>query len=263
MTAYTAIVSARFRMLLQYRAAAMAGVVTQVFWGLIRVMIFEAFYRSTTASQPMELMDVITYVWLGQAFLAMIPWNTDPEIRQMVRTGTVAYEMLKPVGLFNLWYARALATRTAPTLLRSIPIFILGMLFFGMKAPESIGSAVGFAAAMAGAIILSAAISTILNISLMWTISAEGVGRLVPAMVILFSGMAIPLPLFPDWAQKLLHVLPFAGLSDYPFRLYVGQIPPENLWMVLAHQIGWTVVFALLGKYMVSRGIKRMAVQGG
>ena len=43
MRAYWAIFSARFRALLQYRAAAAAGCVTQVFWGLIRVMIFAGF----------------------------------------------------------------------------------------------------------------------------------------------------------------------------------------------------------------------------
>lgn len=43
MTPYLAILSARFRTLLQYRAAAAAGFGTQLFWGLIRMMIFEAF----------------------------------------------------------------------------------------------------------------------------------------------------------------------------------------------------------------------------
>ena len=32
---YRAVVSARFRTLLQYRAAALAGLWTQVFWGLV------------------------------------------------------------------------------------------------------------------------------------------------------------------------------------------------------------------------------------
>ena len=65
MTAYWAILSARFSSLLQYRAAAAAGFGTQLFWGFIRVMIFHAFYRSTTAAQPMEFPEVVTYIWLG------------------------------------------------------------------------------------------------------------------------------------------------------------------------------------------------------
>jgi len=49
MQPYLAILSARFRTLLQYRVAGLAGIGTQLFWGLIRVMIFDAFYRSTVA----------------------------------------------------------------------------------------------------------------------------------------------------------------------------------------------------------------------
>ena len=73
MTGYRAILSARFRTLLQYRVAAIAGIGTQIFWGLILVMVLEAFYRSTTAPQPMTIEEVRTYVWLGQAFLGMLP----------------------------------------------------------------------------------------------------------------------------------------------------------------------------------------------
>ena len=39
MSAYAAVFAARFRVLLQYRAAALAGLGTQVFWGLVRVAI--------------------------------------------------------------------------------------------------------------------------------------------------------------------------------------------------------------------------------
>jgi hypothetical protein len=70
-------------MLLQYRAAAVAGFGTQVFWGLMRIMIFEAFYRSSSADQPMTFPQVVTYVWLGQAMLAMFPWNVDADIPRL------------------------------------------------------------------------------------------------------------------------------------------------------------------------------------
>ena len=113
---YQAIVSARFRTLLQYRAAALAGFATQLFWGLIRVMIFEAFFRSTSTQQPMDLADVVTYIWLGQAFFVLLPWNVDRDIQALIRSGAVSYELLRPLDLYTLWFSRALAWRTAPTL---------------------------------------------------------------------------------------------------------------------------------------------------
>ncbi|WP_373665443.1 hypothetical protein [Sporomusa silvacetica] len=49
---------------LQYRAAAIAGMSTQFFWGFMYGMIYEAFFASTTAVLPITLKQLITYVWL-------------------------------------------------------------------------------------------------------------------------------------------------------------------------------------------------------
>ena len=51
MKPYWAMLSARFRMLLQYRMAALAGCATQVFWGWIRVMIFDEWTRWDTSER--------------------------------------------------------------------------------------------------------------------------------------------------------------------------------------------------------------------
>jgi len=263
MSAYWAVVSARFRVLLQYRAAAMAGLGTQVFWGLIRVMIFEAFYRSGTGHHPMSLPETVTYVWLGQAFLGLLPWNTDRDVRDQIRSGAVAYELLRPLDLYFLWYFRALALRTAPTILRAAPMFVIAGLFFGLSAPPSLMALVAWVASMAGALVLSCALTSLLTISMLWTISGEGVAALVNAGVFVLSGMIIPLPLFPDWAQPILNALPFRGLVDVPFRIYAGHIPPGTVPGLLAEQLAWSVIFILVGRAVLARGVRRLVVQGG
>ena len=260
---YRALVSARFRALLQYRAAAIAGFGTQLFWGLIRVMIFEAFFLSSTASQPMELADVITYIWLGQAFLVVLPWNGDRDLQAMVRSGGVTYELLRPMNLYNAWYWRAIALRTAPTLLRSIPLLTVAALFFELRAPASLASGLAFAIAMIGAVAISAAFTNLLNIALLWTTSGEGLTYLAPGVVAIFSGNIVPLPFFPDWAQTAIRLLPFSGIIDSPFRLYVGHIPPSDLWLVVLHQLAWTIALVAFGKWLMARGLRRIEIQGG
>lgn len=263
MTPYRAILSARCRVLLQYRAAASAGFATQLFWGLMRVMIFTAFYHSTTTPQPMTLDETITYIWLGQAMLVFLPWNWDPEVAQMVRTGSVAYELLRPVDLYGLWYCRCVALRAAPALLRALPMFVVAGLFFGLQAPPSLASAGAFLAAMLGALLVGSAITTLLNLSLFWTISGEGVIRLLPSAVMLLSGLIVPLPLFPEWSQPILNALPFRGVMDVPFRLYLGHLPPQELPGLLAQQLVWALALVLLGRWLLSRGLRRVVVQGG
>jgi len=263
MSAYLAILSARFRMLLQYRAAALAGMGTQLFWGLIRVMIFEAFYRSSTAAQPMTFPEVVNYVWLGQAMFAMLPWRIDVEIRTMVRSGTVVYELVRPLDLYNLWYSRGIASRVAPTLLRSVPLFCAAFLFFGLQLPPSPAAAAAWVLATAGAVLLGCAISNLIHISLLWTIAGEGLVQLAQVGIFIFSGLVVPLPLFPDWAQPVLDFLPFRGLADVPFRLYMGHIPPAEMWGVVAHQLVWTLALVAFGRWLLSQGTRRLVVQGG
>lgn len=265
MKPYFALFSARFRVLLQYRAAAAAGMATQLFWGLIRVMIFEAFYRTARPGvvEPMRLDQVVTYVWLGQAMIALMPWNVEPELRAMIRTGNVAYELVRPLDLYGLWYVRCIAYRVAPALLRSIPITTIALLFLGMQPPTSWPAFFGWVATTGGAVLLSGAIGALLAITLFWTLQADGVTRIVSSLVVVFSGLIIPLPLFPEWAQAALNALPFRGLMDVPFRVYMGHIPFSRVTLELALQLAWTGAVVLLGRWMLAHGTRRLVVQGG
>lgn len=263
MSAYLAILSAQLRTLLQYRAAALAGFCTQVFFGLVIVMVFEAFYRSSSSPQPMTYAQVVTYTWLGQALLGLLPWNVDPEIRSLIRSGGVAYELLRPLDLYGLWYTRSLARRTAPTLLRSAPMLVLAYLFLGLQPPPTWACFLSWAGATFFSLLLSCALTTLLSISLLWTLSGDGIAYLFMAAVTLLSGLQVPLPFFPDWLQPLLNFLPFRGLMDIPFRLYLGHIPPAQAPALLLHQLAWTLALISLGYWVLSRGVRRLVVQGG
>ncbi|MBC7240200.1 MAG: ABC transporter permease, partial [Chloroflexi bacterium] len=79
MSAYVALFKARLRMGLQYRAAALAGFGTQLFWGLIRLMIFDAFFRSSVTPQPITYSQTVDYLWLTQALLLILPMRLEGE----------------------------------------------------------------------------------------------------------------------------------------------------------------------------------------
>jgi ABC-2 type transport system permease protein len=260
---YVALFAARFRALLQYRAAALAGLATQVFWGLVRVMIFSAFYAASTGPQPMTLPEVITYVWLTQALLLVLPWRPDADVEQLVRSGNVAYELVRPVDLYGLWFARSLAQRTAPALLRCLPMVVLAYAAFDLAAPAGPAAALAFGVSIAATIALSAALTTLLSVSVLLTLSGRGVHVLVVSVVNFMSGALVPLPLLPEWIQPLVSALPFRGLMDTPFRLYMGHLPPAAALGAVAHQVVWTLALVLVGRVLLARALRRVVVQGG
>lgn len=263
MKPYLALLKARAMVLFQYRAAALAGLATQVFWGIIKVMILQAFFAQSTAPQPMTLAQAMTFIWLGQLLLQLLPWNIDKEVEAQIKSGDVAYELIRPLDLYWSWYQRALAMRVVPTFLRAFILFFVAGLFFDLSSPVSVEAFFGFLSSIFLACFLSAAITALVIISLFWTISGEGIVRLLPHIVILFSGMLVPLPLFPDWMQPIMNIQPFRGIIDIPSRIYTGMIPTDEIVFYLGFQLLWILFFIGVGRYLMSRAIKRFVIQGG
>jgi ABC-2 type transport system permease protein len=265
LSAYLAFFRARLRMLLQYRSAAWAGVVTQIVFGWILVSMRGAFYAHSKQIPPMPYAEMVTYTWLGQALFAMTPYlgNPDPEVRESIRSGNIAYDLTRPVDIHTVWWVRNMASRLAPTLLRSGPVVILALWFFRMQPPPSVLAFLCFLLAMMGALLLISSLITLLLTCMFWTTSGDGLMRLTPALSSTLSGQILPLSLFPDSIQPLLKFLPFSGMVDAPYRFWSGGNPPEAIGGVLLHQLLWTLCFVLLGRFLLRRGMQRLVVAGG
>ena len=266
MKPYFSILKLRFAVQLQYRAAAAAGLFTQFFFGFIRVMVFHAFYASSTVAQPFSLVQVVTYTWIAQSTFRMQPWNGDIEIMGLTRSGNVAYELVRPLNLYFIWYARLISLRLVPMLLSGIPLLAIAFFLpegFGVTLPVSTAAGTAWIVSTIFALFLGCAISNVITISTLWTLAGDGMQRIFPAFIMVFSGIIVPLSYFPDWAQTLLRILPFSGLVDIPVQLYLGTIPTSELiWFGLL-QLFWMVIFMFIGMYVLSVAMKRVVVQGG
>ena len=262
MDAYVAIFRVNFRLLTQYRAQALAGLGTQFFWGILKVMIFKALF-ATGAVVPMNLSQVITYIWLGQAFFQLLPFRADPEVRALVREGTIAYEMLRPVNVYRVWLARSIAARTAPTVLRAMPMLPVAYLFFDMQGPASATAATLFVISLVSGALVAGALTTFTSVTMLWTTTADGVTQLMSVGAWLFTGLTVPLPFFPATLAKISDVLPFRAILDTPFRIYMGHLCGVAALQAIAHQAAWLGGLVLLGQYLLARGCRRLVINGG
>lgn len=268
---YLAVLAGRFQLTLQYRAAALAGFATQCWFGVIRILVFAAFYAGGAARAPMTLGDAITYTWLGQAFLAFLPWNADPEVAGMVRSGAVAYERLRPVDTYSFWYARALAWSVARVLPRaalmvafaSLLLPLAGLGRWSLPPPPTWSAAGLFAASAVGMVLLSAAFTVLINVVMAATMTDRGANTLAAPLSNLFSGMVIPLAFFPDAVRPWLRAQPFAGLVDIPFSIYFGGLSGAAALQAIALQFGWLVLLVLFGRWWLDRVMTRLQIQGG
>ena len=266
LNAYLSIARMRFAVQLQYRAAALAAFFTNFFFGFVRVMVYLAFYAYSAAAQPLTLGQAVTYTWLTQVIFRMQPWQADLEIMTTIRTGNVAYELCRPLDVYFTWYARLVSQKFVPFLLTGVPMICIVLLLpgdFRMALPVSTAAGLSWVGATLLALLLGCAIANLITLSTLWTLAGDGMGRIFPAIIMLFSGSLVPLAYFPDWSQTLLKFLPFAGLMDIPFRCYLGTLPAVDFWEFGLLQLGWTAAFIWLGIWLLKTAMKRVVVQGG
>ncbi len=269
---YAAAFASRFLQMLQYRAAAYAGFVTQCWWGGIKIMVLAAFYGSAAAAgAPMSLAQAITYTWLAQGLLALMPWFGDPEVAQAVRTGAVAYDRLRPVDAYTLWFVRSagwIAARVLPRValmlaFAGIVLPMVGLDQWAWQPPGGLAAGAGFAASALLALLLSAAFVMLLNIAAAAALNERGINTLAAPIVIVFSGNLLPLALLPDAWQTALLLQPLAGVMDIPARIYFGQLDGALMLAALGLQCAWIVLLVAFGRAAMARTMRRLEVQGG
>jgi ABC-2 type transport system permease protein len=268
---YLAVFAGRFQLTMQYRAAALAGFATQCWFGVIRILIFAAFYAGGAVHAPMSLGNAITYTWLGQAFLVFLPWNADPDIAEMIRTGSVSYERLRPVDTYAWWYVRALAWSVARVLPRALLMvtfagFLLPLVGLGKWAlppPPSLAAAGLFAVSGLGMVLLSAAITLLINNALVATLSDRGANAMAASIVNLASGTIVPLAFLPPALRPWLRAQPVAGLVDIPFSIYFGGLTGWSAAGAIALQFFWVVVLIAFGRWWLGVSMAKLQVQGG
>ena len=134
---------------------------------------------------------------------------------------------------------------------------------WALPPPPGWVNAVLFCFAVAGALFLSTAFTMVLHIGLIWTISGEGINRMMPGIVPLLAGLVVPLPLFPDWLQPVLYWQPFRSMADVPFRIYSGHISAAEALPELLLQWLWFGLIVTFGLALLGRAGRRLVVQGG
>ncbi len=267
MNPYLSVLKLRLLNGMQYRAAAFAGVATQFFWGFMYIMIFEAFYSHALQDPPISLEQIITYIWLQQAFLAFVMlWFRDNELFDLITTGNIAYELCRPCGIYEFWYAKLLAQRLSSAILRSFPIIIVAFFMpkpYQMTVPPNASAFLLFLLSLTLGLLLLVSISMFIYISVFVTMNPMGSLLVFGVIGEFFSGLTIPLPLMPEWLQNIAYMLPFHLTADFPFRVYSGHIPQEEALKGIAIQLIWLLILVLLGKFTFGKALKRVVVQGG
>jgi ABC-2 type transport system permease protein len=257
------LVKLSFQRHLAYRAAAMAGLLTNLFFGFLKASVLIALYNGQPEVAGMSLEGAVTYTGLTQAIIAYLSIFGWYELMRSVYSGEVATDLLKPMGYFNFWLALDLGRAATNLLLRGLTIMLTYALVFEFIVPQGTAQWLAFIISLVLALLISFALRFLVNLAAFWTPNAVGVGRFAFGLVWILSGFIMPLRFFPDWFRFLCYLTPFPAMVTTSAEVYLGLLTGPALLRALLGQLLWFVILVMMGQLVLRVGIRRLVIQGG
>ena len=265
MSSYFGLFKMTFKGELQYRAKALSGIVTQIFWGLLYIYLYTAFMGGKII-EGFSIKQMISYVWVGQAFFVLRFADLPKNCAKEIESGNVCYKFVRPVDLYNQWFSEHFGYKLSATIIRCLPLTVCAFLMpksLRLMLPVSLASFGLFIVALIIGAMITSAISMISVYLTFKTLSAKGILTMVNAICGVLGGMYVPLVFMPQSVQNVLNYLPFRFIFDLPARIYVGNSPPIEALKLLAIALAWLVVLILIGRILIKFAGKKTVIQGG
>ena len=263
---YVAIATRAFRRYSTYRAATLAGIFTNSVFGVIYSFAYLALWAENPTAGGYDRVDAVTYVWIGQALLMTIAlWGggTTDDLAERISTGDVAIDLYRPVGLVGWYLASDLGRAAYHLLTRGIGPTVIGFVFFDIRLPAGPTAALGFAVSLVLAVVVSFAIRFLVASSAFWLLDQSGVKVMSGAFAIFFSGMMLPLVLFPGWLGTVARALPWASYVQVPADIWLGKHTGTGLLSALGFQVLWAVLLLAACQGVLRLATRKVVVQGG
>lgn len=263
---YAAVAARTFRRYSTYRAATLAGIFTNCVFGVIYSYAYLALWAQNPGAGGYDAVDAVTYVWLGQSLLMTVAlWGggTTDDLAERIRTGDIAIDLHRPVNLVGWYLAGDLGRAAYHFLTRGLAPTVVGLLLFDIRPPDSVLGFLAFLVSLPLAVTVSFAIRFLVASTAFWLLDASGPRVLSGALAIFFSGMALPLNLFPGWLGTVAQALPWSAFVQVPNDIWLGTHASAGLLEALGFQAAWAAVLLGVCVLTVGAATRKVVVQGG
>ncbi len=266
MRLYAVVAAGGFRRYATYRMATAAGMFTNTVFGFIMAYTYIALWDERPQLGGYDMSQALTYVWLGQALLmtcAMMGGGFEDELMERIRTGDIAIDLYRPADLQLWWLAGDLGRAAFHLLGRGVVPMVLGALAFDLALPLSPLTWIAFLVSVVLGVTVSFAIRFLVALSAFWTMDGAGVSQICWLAGMFFSGMLLPLTLFPGALGEVARALPWSSMLQVPADVLLGKRSGWGLVEAYAFQGGWALALLATGRALQRAATHRVVVQGG
>jgi ABC-2 type transport system permease protein len=259
-----------FLKLMAYRMRYLTGIVTYgLFVGgqyAIWMAVFAAKgLRPEDALDGLTLAQLATYLAVGYIARAAYFTNTDSEIAARFQSGDVTLDLLKPLDFHGQWLAQAAGETAFRLVFFAFPMALVLVPLFGVLPPSGDGWW-QFPPLFVLAFLVNAELNLLAGTASFFLEDVTGLMSLKRNLMMLMSGLMVPLHFLGETLAAVTTVLPFALISYWPTMAYVGELGVHGhpgFGEVLLFGGAWMALLRFANIMLWRRAQRRLEVQGG
>ncbi|GLX01721.1 ABC-2 family transporter protein [Microtetraspora sp. NBRC 16547] len=258
---YAQLVGYGFRKHATYWGAAAAGAFTNTVFGVLRAYVLIALWRARPGLGGYDVTDAVTFCFLTQAYIGpMQVFGGGLEITQRIRTGDIALDLVRPAPLIFWSLSEDLGRAGYLFLARSLPPTVVGALLFGITFPSDAAVWPAFAVSFALGVVISFGWRYIVALAICWLRDDRGIAVMSLVLTTFFSGLMLPLTIFPGRLGTLARALPWSAMVQVPADVFLGK---AGIPGALGFQALWAAVLLALGALLTRAARRKVVVDGG
>ncbi|MFI6481214.1 ABC transporter permease [Nonomuraea sp. NPDC050663] len=245
------------RLALAYRSNIVFMMVTLVAQVFLLRMIWTAVYGARSEAAGITLPQLLAYLTLANLQVFAMNTQVSRIISHRIRTGTVFFDLARPVGFMRQMTSFQVGN-TLGGLLLLLPVVPVVLLVGSITAPAHFP---GYVVTLVMGYAITVELALLISLIGFWTLETVWVAVLFRLVSQFFAGTMVPLAFFPGFLGALADALPFKYMGYVPAGVYIGHI--TDLVPTILAELAWVAGLALLLQLIWSRAHRRVVIQGG
>lgn len=264
---YGAVAAGGFRRYATYGTATAAGVFTNSVFGFILACTYVALWDERPGLGGYDQSQALTFIWVSQGLLAAVALmggGFQEEIQERVRTGDIAVDLYRPADLQMWWLAGDLGRAGFQLVGRGVVPLVAGALVFDLALPPDPLRWLLFLVSVFLGLLVSFALRYLLGLAAFWLMDGAGINMIATVVAMFFSGMLLPLSVFPGGFGEFVRVLPWAAMLQVPLDVLLAKGSGAGTAAgAFGFQLAWALALLGLGRLLQSAATRKVVVQGG
>ena len=250
---------------LQFRLGTLVIIAGNLLYLIVVYFLWKAIYASsgTDTVNGMTFTDTLIYLVLATALFNFMEMYFVWEMGRNIQSGQITLDLLKPIEYRKYLFWSYSVTFVTQFFFTFMPTFIVvevvthGAIHLGINL-------LFFIISVIMAVSINYSIDFLVGTICLYTESIWGINIMKQVIVMLLSGVTVPIAFFPEPLKTITYYLPFQSVYNAPLSILLNGNPDSGtLLSTLGMQLFWCAVMYVLSQLFWRASLRQITVNGG